>query len=94
MAANDRFYSQKIKTFFMRFDHDKNGHIEVEDFEKWALKLARIGKLNSFKSDELLKSLLAIWRVYFEPADTNHDGSVDIPELIIHMKNVKIFILE
>ena len=28
MAANDRFYSQKIKTFFMRFDHDKNINIE------------------------------------------------------------------
>lgn len=32
-SKNDRFYSQKIKTFFMRFDIDKNGQIEVEGKE-------------------------------------------------------------
>jgi len=47
MSANDRFFSQKIRTFFNRFDIDKNGMIEVEDFEKWAGKLAKIANLNS-----------------------------------------------
>ena len=91
-ATNDRFYSQKIKTFFMRFDIDKNGQIEVEDFEKWASKLAKIGNLNSSRAQTLEKSLMAIWQVYFEPADTNRDGSVEIPELVVYMRNVSYYL--
>ena len=91
MAANDKFFSQKIRTFFNRFDIDKNGMIEVEDFEKWAAKLAKIGGLNAERSAALGKSLLAIWEVYFLPADTNKDGSVEIPELVVHMKSVNFF---
>ena len=88
MSANDRFFSQKIRTFFNRFDIDKNGMIEVEDFEKWAGKLAKIANLNPERTSALTKSLLAIWDVYFLPADTNKDGSVEIPELVVHMKAV------
>ena len=93
MSANDRFFSQKIKTFFTRFDIDKNGMFEVEDFEKWAGKLAKIGGLNAERTAALTKSLLSIWEVYFLPADTNKDGSVEIPELVVHMKAVYKLIL-
>ena len=52
---------QKIKTFFHRFDIDKNGMIEVEDFEKWAGKLAAINKISAARAADLLKNIMAIW---------------------------------
>jgi hypothetical protein len=36
----------------------------------------------------LADSLLAVWQVFFLPADSNQDGSIEIPELVIHMKAV------
>ncbi len=84
----DAFFAQKIRTMFNRFDIDKNGMIEVEDFQKWSATLAAIGKLNAERSAALATSLLSIWNVYFLPADTNKDGSVEIPELLTHMKAV------
>ena len=83
------FFDQKIRTLFTRFDMDGNGMIEVEDFNQWSTKLAKIGGLNAEKSATLATSLLAIWNTYFLPADTNNDGSVEIPELLTHMRAVK-----
>ena len=83
------FFDQKIRTLFTRFDMDGNGMIEVEDFNQWSAKLAKIGGLNAEKSATLATSLLAIWNTYFLPADTNNDGSVEIPELLTHMRAVK-----
>lgn len=37
-------FEQKIKTLFTRFDADRNGMIEVDDFHKWAASLARYGQ--------------------------------------------------
>ena len=85
--------AQKIRTLFTRFDQDKNGKIEVDDFEKWSASLALIGKLNQERTVVLQKSLLKIWEVYFLPADTNKDGSVEVPELITYMKAVYDLIL-
>ena len=82
------FFDQKIKTLFTRFDMDKNGMIEVEDFNQWSAKLAQIGGLNAERSAALAQSLLAIWNTYFLPADTNNDGSVELPELLTHMRQV------
>ena len=82
------FFEQKIRTLFKRFDQDGNGMIEVDDFNAWSAKLAKIGGLNADRTAALAKSLLAIWDVYFLPADTNKDGSVEIAELITHMKAV------
>lgn len=107
-TSSDRLFSQKIRTLFSRFDIDKNGFIEMEDFQQWAIKLSKIGMntLNLFSSiilfnyfhkkggfsqdrtNELIKSILLVWEVFFQPADINNDGSVEIPELVIHMKNV------
>ena len=36
-------FEQKIKTLFTRFDADRNGKIEVDDFQKWSASLARYG---------------------------------------------------
>jgi len=83
------FFDQKIRTLFTRFDMDGNGMIEVEDFNQWSAKLAKIGGLNAEKSATLATSLLAIWNTYFLPADTNNDGSVEIPELLTHIRAVK-----
>lgn len=88
MSSDALFFSQKIRTLFNRFDIDKNGMIEVEDFEKWSAKLAEIGKLNAEKSSNLKNNLMKIWEIYFLPADTNNDGSIEIPELVAHMKSV------
>ena len=88
MAA---FFEQKIRTMFTRFDIDKNGMIEVDDFQKWAATLAQIGQLNAERSAALATSLLAVWNVFFLPADTNKDGSVEVPELITHMTAVSLF---
>ena len=82
------FFDQKIRTLFARFDMDGNGMLEVEDFNQWSAKLAKIGGLNAERSAALAKSLLAIWNTYFLPADTNKDGSVEIPELLTHMRQV------
>jgi Ca2+-binding EF-hand superfamily protein len=90
------FFDQKIRTLFTRFDMDGNGKIEVDDFNQWSAKLAKIGGLNADRTAALTKSLLAIWNVYFLPADTNNDGSVEVAELLTHMKavNYYFFILE
>ena len=88
----DAFFSQKIRTLFNRFDIDKNGMIEVDDFNKWSATLAAIGKLNAERSAALAKSLLKIWETYFLPADVNNDGSVEVPELVAYMKSVIIYI--
>jgi Ca2+-binding EF-hand superfamily protein len=90
MSAQDRYFSQKIRTLFTRFDMDKNGAIEIDDFHVWSDRLTKIGKLNSEKESNLRENLLYLWEVFFEPADLNADGSVEIPELVIHMKNVNM----
>ena len=38
-------FDQKIKTLFTRFDQDKNGMIEVDDFQKWSASLAKYGSI-------------------------------------------------
>lgn len=81
-------FDQKIKTLFTRFDIDGNGRIEVDDFKAWSAKLAEIGGLDTVKSEALSRSLLAVWNIYFLPADTNNDGSVELPELLTHMRSV------
>ena len=37
------FFSRKISTLYERFDMDKNGLIEEDDFDKWSEKLIAIG---------------------------------------------------
>ena len=86
------FFDQKIRTLFTRFDMDGNAKIEVDDFNQWSAKLAKIGGLNAERSAALAKSLLAIWNTYFLPADTNNDGSVELPELLTHMRQVNIIL--
>ena len=46
------------------------------------------GKLDAKRKNALANSLLAVWQVFFLPADINQDGSIEIPELVIHMKQV------
>ena len=38
------FFAKKISTLFTRFDMDKNGKIEEDDFDAWSNKLISIGK--------------------------------------------------
>jgi Ca2+-binding EF-hand superfamily protein len=84
------FFEQKIRTLFHRFDMDHNGKIEIEDFNQWSAKLAKIGGLDAERSAVLAQNLLAIWNTYFLPADTNNDGSVEVQELTTHMRQVII----
>ena len=87
-SIENAFFEQKIRTLFHRFDMDHNGKIEIDDFNKWSSKLAKIGGLNTERSAALAENLLAIWNTYFLPADTNNDGSVEVHELTTHMKQV------
>ena len=64
---------------------DHNGKIELKDFENWGAKLAQIGKLNKEKTVSLTNNLLQIWENLFLPADTNRDGSVELPELQVRI---------
>jgi hypothetical protein len=82
------FFDQKIKTLFTRFDMDNNGRIEKEDFENWSNRLVSSCSLNIDRANILKTSVMKIWDVYFYPADTNHDGSVEYLELLDHMKSV------
>ena len=66
--------------------------IEQPDFQKWSESLARLGKLNPEKSKALAVNLFQVWENFFLPADTNRDGSVELPELLVYMKSVCIWI--
>ena len=90
---SEHFFSQKIRTLFDRFDLDKNGMIEVDDLEKWSTNIAAISDLDADRSSHLTQSLMKIWQVYFLPADTNNDGSVEVDELVDHMQAVYKYIL-
>ena len=37
------FFAKKISTLFTRFDMDKNGKIEEDDFDRWSESLIAIG---------------------------------------------------
>ena len=37
------FFDQKIRTLFTRFDFDRNGKIEKQDFDNWSSNLAAAG---------------------------------------------------
>jgi len=44
------FFANKIATLFTRFDMDKNGKIEEDDFDRWSETLIAIGHLNAADS--------------------------------------------
>lgn len=87
-AIRTTFYDLKIKTLFSRFDFDRNGKIEKDDFIKWSSRLAESCNLSKEHTEALIKSVMSIWEIYFLPADTNFDGSVEFLELLVHMKAV------
>lgn len=81
------FFAKKIKTLYERFDMDKNGLIEEDDFDTWSEKLIAIGNLDKNQSQDLITKMKAIWTNYFLPADVDNDGSVTVDELIIYMRS-------
>ncbi len=46
------------------------------------------GRLDAERAANLQQNLLKVWEVYFLPADTNHDGSVELRELVTYMRSV------
>jgi hypothetical protein len=84
------FFAKKISTLFTRFDMDKNGMIEEDDFDRWSESLISIGHLTNEQSDLLRKNMKSIWTTYFLPADVDNDLSVTKEELIIYMRSVSI----
>ena len=81
------FFAKKIATLFNRFDMDRNGMIEEDDFDRWSESLIAIGHLNADQAVLLRKNMKSIWTTYFLPADTDHDLSVAVPELITYMRD-------
>jgi hypothetical protein len=59
------FYDKKIKTFFSRFDTNKNGTVELDDFNQWSTRLAKERGLDAQKSSNLAKNMAEIWRFFF-----------------------------
>ena len=82
------FFAKKIATLFDRFDMDRNGKIEEDDFDRWTDNLVKIGHLNDTQAVSLRANMKSIWTTYFLPADVDHDLSVDVEELIIYMRSV------
>ncbi len=82
------FFARKITTLFTRFDMDKNGMIEEDDFDRWSESLIAIGHLNQDQATSLRANMKSIWTTYFLPADTDHDLSVNAEELVIYMRGV------
>jgi hypothetical protein len=82
------FFARKISTLYERFDMDKNGLIEEDDFDKWSQKLISIGNLDQEQSNLLRFNVKSIWFSYFLPADLDKDGCVSVDELIVYMKSV------
>ncbi len=82
------FFARKITTLFTRFDMDKNGMIEEDDFDRWSESLIAIGHLNQEQSVSLRKNMKSIWTTYFLPADADNDLSVNAEELVRYMRGV------
>ena len=82
------FFAKKISTLYERFDMDKNGLIEEDDFDTWSKKLIAIGNLGPEQSADLITNMKSIWTNYFLPADVDNDGSVTVDELIVYMRSV------
>ena len=83
------FNEIKAKTLFSRFDADGNGSLEEDDFEKWTEKLIELRSLESEKHDEIKEQMKHIWTAFFEPADHNKDGKIELNELTQYMNNVR-----
>ena len=82
------FFAKKIATLFNRFDMDRNGMIEEDDFDRWSESLVAIGHLNADQATLLRKNMKSIWTTYFLPADIDNDLSVTVEELITYMRGV------
>jgi Ca2+-binding EF-hand superfamily protein len=82
------FFAKKISTLFTRFDMDKNGKIEEDDFDRWSESLISIGHLSASDSDLLRQNMKSIWTTYFLPADFDNDKSVTVEELVVYMRSV------
>jgi hypothetical protein len=82
------FFARKITTLFTRFDMDKNGMIEEDDFDRWSESLIAIGHLNQDQATSLRANMKSIWTTYFLPADVDNDLSVTPVELIAYMRSV------
>ena len=82
------FFAKKITTLFERFDMDKNGMIEEDDFDRWSDSLIAIGHLSEEQAASLRVNMKSIWTTYFLPADVDNDLSVTPIELIAYMRSV------
>ena len=84
------FFAKKISTLFNRFDMDKNGKIEEDDFDRWSESLIAIGHLSEAQAKQLRVNMKSIWTTYFLPADVDNDLSVTVEELIVYMRSVSV----
>ena len=49
-----------MKTYFNRFDFDKDGSITRDDFEGMAKRFAETGKLSRDRQDDMMQTLTAV----------------------------------
>ncbi len=82
------FWVRKMMTHFTRLDADGDGVVTEEDFDTIAERFIEVGGLDNQGAEVLRSNLNAIWRNYWNAADTNRDGQVTGDEFVTSMTHV------
>jgi juvenile hormone diol kinase len=75
---------KKLTVFFRGLDVDKNGFVELEDFDQIASNFARLRGWEPGSSDyeNLHNQVISIWKNYWINADINQDNKVSLDEYL------------
>ena len=75
---------KKLSQHFNFRDLNKDGYVEQSDWEQCAQNLAAIRSWEpgSPEYENLMARHVAMWRLFWQPADLNQDGKVTLPEYL------------
>lgn len=75
---------KKMTAYFRGIDVDKNGFVELEDYERIANNFAEIGgwKADSPEYEHLHSRFVYLWEKYWVSADLNKDSKVSLDEFL------------
>ncbi len=88
--ARVNFLQRKMTRYFVVLDVDRDGHIEQEDYEKCAQRLAEIRghSLTSPQYQKLLDLFLVEWDELQRYCDDNADQAISIDEWFEHREDI------
>lgn len=67
------YWIRKMRTLFRKLDHSGNGYITLDDLLEVAAELmASFPKLESYKGDDLIKSIVDLWFGYLAVNEDEH----------------------